>query len=226
MMKDSETNVASPGITRHQIREGVQQMIISGERQPGTKLRQQELAEHFGVAQGVVREALLELAAYGLVEVIDNRGVYVSKIDKSRLLESFEVRAMHEGLAARLCCDRATRAELRVLREMVEQMHKLGKSKKSDEMGSMDRQFHSRIIELSGNSMLVRLAHNYRVLGKFVRANRDPKTIRDEHMEILDAIEEGKADEAERLMREHIEAAREAIEKSMKSESFEPQWVV
>jgi len=225
-MKDSAATVATPGITRHQIRESVQQMIISGQRQPGTKLRQQELAEHFGVAQGVIREALLELAAYGLVEIIDNRGVYVSKIDKSRLLESFEVRAMHEGLAARLCCDRATRAELRVLGEMVEQMFKLGKAKKWEEMSSLDRQFHSRIIELSGNSMLVRLAHNYRVLGKFVRANRDLKVIRDEHLGILKAIEEGRATDAERLMREHIEAAREAIERSMKSESFQPQWVV
>src|SRR3954452_351012 len=154
---------AITGTTRHQIRESVQQMILSGERQPGSKLRQQELAEHFGVAQGVVREALLELAAYGLVEIIDNRGVYVSKIDKNRLLESFEVRAVHEGLAARLCCDRATRAELRMLAEMVEQMYKLGKGKKWEEMSSLDRQFHSRITELSGNSMLIRLAHNYRV---------------------------------------------------------------
>src|SRR5436305_8544748 len=96
-----KTSTRPATITRHQIRESVQQMILSGERQPGTKLRQQELAEHFGVAQGVIREALLELAAYGLVEIIDNRGVYVSKIDKNRLLESFEVRAMHEGLAAR-----------------------------------------------------------------------------------------------------------------------------
>ena len=74
--------------------------------------------------------------------------------------------------------------------------------------------------------MLMRLAHNYRVLGKFVRANRDPKVIRDEHIAILTAIEEGRADDAEKLMRDHIEAARSAIEKSMKSESFQPQWVV
>jgi DNA-binding GntR family transcriptional regulator len=224
-MKDPRPVQHAPGI-RHQIREGVQQMILNGELQPGAKLRQQELAEQFGVAQGVVREALLELAAYGLVEVIDNRGVYVSKIDKHRLLESFEVRAVQEGLAARLCCDRATRLEIRALREMVEQMFKLGKSKKAEEMSSMDRQFHGRITQLAGNGMLIRLAHNYRVLGKFVRANRDPGVIRDEHLAILDAIEQGRADDAERLMRAHIEAARSALEKSMKSDSFQPQWVV
>jgi DNA-binding GntR family transcriptional regulator len=224
-MKDSRPVQPTPGV-RHRIREGVQQMILSGELQPGTKLRQQELAGHFGVAQGVVREALLELAAYGLVEIIDNRGVYVSKIDKQKLLESFDVRAVHEGLAARLCCDRATRIELRALREMVEQMFKLGKSKKAEEMSSMDRQFHARITQLSRNGMLIRLAHNYRILGKFVRANRDPNVIRDEHFAILDAVEQGRADDAERLMREHIQAARSAIERSIKSDAFEPQWVL
>jgi DNA-binding GntR family transcriptional regulator len=221
-----KTSFPASTISRHQIRESVQQMILSGERQPGTKLRQQELAGKFGVAQGVVREALLELAAYGLVEIIDNRGVYVSKIDKNRLLESFDVRAVHEGLAARLCCDRATRAEIRILREMVEQMYKLGQTKASKEMSLLDREFHSKLTELSGNSMLVRLAHNYRVLGKFVRANRDPELIRNEHLGILDAIEGGRADDAERLMRQHIGHARAAIDESMKSDSFEPQWVV
>src|SRR3954468_10733826 len=84
-------------LTRHHIRENLQQMILSGERRPGSKLRQQELAELFGVAQGVVREALLELQAYGLVETIDNRGIFVSRLDKEKLLEAFDVRAVHEG---------------------------------------------------------------------------------------------------------------------------------
>ena len=96
----------APRVTRHRVRDSIQQMILSGERHPGSKLRQQELAEHFGVAQGVVREALLELQGFGLVETIDNRGIYVSQLDRARLLEAFHVREMHEGLAARLCCER------------------------------------------------------------------------------------------------------------------------
>jgi DNA-binding GntR family transcriptional regulator len=116
--------------------------------------------------------------------------------------------------------------DVRALREMADEMYKLGKAKKTEAMSSLDRQFHARITELSGNSMLMRLAHNYRVLGKFVRANRDPKLIRNDHRAILDAIEDGRADDAERLMRQHIEAARSAIEESMNSGSFQPQWVL
>lgn len=213
-------------VARHQIRENLQQMILSGERRPGSKLRQQELAEFFGVAQGVIREALLELQAYGLVETIDNRGIFVSRIDKEKLLEAFDVRAVHEGLAARLCCERANRAALRPLAEMAEKIYQLAREERLAEMGSGDREFHSRLIHLSGNSMLIRIADNYRVLGKFVRANRDPEIVRDEHLAILKAIDRGRAAEAERLTCEHVAAARVAVEASLASGAFEAQWVV
>src|SRR5437667_6189130 len=96
-------------VSRHQVRDTLQRMILAGERPPGTKLVQQQLARSFGVAQGVVREALLELQAFGLVESIDNRGVYVSELSVKRLLDSFDVREIHEGLAARLCCEHLNR---------------------------------------------------------------------------------------------------------------------
>ena len=72
----------------------------------------------------------------------------------------------------------------------------------------------------------MRLADNYRVLGKFVRANRDPQVVRDEHLAIIKSIERGRAAEAERLMREHVMAAKAAVEASLAKGVFEPQWVV
>ena len=73
--------------------------------------------------------------------------------------------------------------------------------------------------------MLVRLAENYWVLGKVIRANRDPSAVREEHLSVLAAIERGDADEAERRMREHIRAGRRAIELQMAEGRFAPQWV-
>jgi DNA-binding GntR family transcriptional regulator len=211
---------------RHHVRDSLQRMILTGERQPGTKLRQQELAKQFQVAQGVVREALLELQAYGLVEMIDRRGMFVTKLNKNKLLEAFEVREMHEALAARLCCERVTRAQVRELVEMAQQIYTLATNKKLDEMGSLDRELHARLVRLSGNSMLARLADNYAILGKFVRADRNPGVVRDEHVAILRAIEEGRPDDAERLIRSHVAAARLAVEKRIESGHFKPQWVV
>jgi len=226
-MPSSNGNAGETSVTRrHYVRENLQKMILNGEKRPGTKLRQQELAKRFQVAQGVIREALLELQAYGLVEMIDRRGMFVTKLNQDKILEAFEVREMHEALATRLCCERVTRAQIRELVEMSEQIYELANSKKPDEMGSLDRELHARLVRLSGNSMLVRLANNYAILGKFVRAERDPAVVRDEHVAILRAIEEGRADDAERLVRQHVAAARLAVEKRIERGDFKPHWVV
>src|SRR6185436_4435208 len=115
----------SQGTRRHFVRENLQRMILNGERRPGAKLRQQELAKKFQVAQGVIREALLELQAYGLVEMIDHRGMFVTPLNKKRFLEAFDVREVHEALAVRSCCERVTRTQIRELTEVANQIYSL-----------------------------------------------------------------------------------------------------
>ena len=211
--------------SRHSVRDGIQKMILSGRHQPGAKLVQMDLAKRFGVAQGVVREALFELQVWGLVETIDNRGVFVSKLNTEKLLESFDVRAVHEGLAARLCCDHATRAELREMARLAEKVYTCARDGKLDEMSSMDRKFHYKLVHLSRSSMLIRLADNYHVLGKIVRADREPEAVRDEHLAILEAIGHGQADQAEKLAKQHVLSAKQTIETKVKDGTFAPTWV-
>ena len=92
MARRSSTVTVHRMVARHEIRDSLQRMILDGEQQAGSKLVQQQLAKRFGVAQGVVREALLELQAYGLVETVDNRGVFVSELSGQKLLDAFDVR--------------------------------------------------------------------------------------------------------------------------------------
>jgi len=212
-------------VARHRIRERLQQMILDGRCKPGSKLNQKELAEKFHVSQAVVREALLELQVCGLVETIDNRGVFVGWLDAQKLLESYDVREVHEGLAARLCGERVTRAQIKTMKEMAEQIHVLGRSGKLEQMALLDRAFHQQILRLSGNSMLNRLADNYWVLGKVIRLGRDPEAVCKEHLAILDAIEANQAEKAERLMREHIRVGKTTAEEQIKQGKFVPQWV-
>src|ERR1700683_5324611 len=91
-----------PRIARHRVREEIQRGILSGERKSGDRLSQQNLARELGVAQGTVRESLLELQWLGLVESIDRLGVFVEKLDAPRLCEAYQVREFLEGLASRL----------------------------------------------------------------------------------------------------------------------------
>src|SRR5580765_691210 len=103
---------------RGRVREDVRRLILAGELKPGTQLKQQVLAKRFGVAQSVVRESLLELQASGLVRSVDNHGIFVGDLDTHSLIHAYFIREVLEGLAARLCCERASRADVRAMYEM------------------------------------------------------------------------------------------------------------
>ena len=222
---DAETGTSGI-LARHRVRDAVQRLILSGELKSGQRLVQQELAGQFGVAQSVVRESLLELQFCGLVRAVDNLGMFVSKLEPEMLLEAYQVREMFEGLAARLCCEQAARTDLRELRELAQHNYRLGRDGKLEEMAALDRQFHHHTVLISRNHLLVQLTEGYRVLGMFIRANRDISQVRDEHLEIVAAIEANRPAQAERLARRHVQAARLAIERQLDQGTFVPQWVV
>jgi len=215
----------SPTLARHRVRDAIQQLIVSGEYRPGQRLVQQELAHRFGVAQSVVRESLLELQFCGLVEAVDNLGMFVSGLDAPMLLAAYEIREMFEGLGARRCCERASRADLRELTGLAEQTYRLGQKGELSAMSASDRRFHYRTIQASQNRLLAKLTESYQVLGMFVRADRDIRQVRDEHLEIVEAIAANQPNEAERLARRHVRAARQAIEQKIATGAFVPNWV-
>jgi DNA-binding GntR family transcriptional regulator len=68
-----------------------------GKWPPGAPLRQEEIAAELGVSRVPVREALFQLQAEGLVQVVPNKGVYVRGIDANELAELFRLRRLLEG---------------------------------------------------------------------------------------------------------------------------------
>ena len=91
-MKKTRKKSTRRSPSRHGVRDQLQKMILAGKLQPGSKLHQQELATRFHSAPGVIREALLELTAKGLVDVHDNLGFFVAELrneGQSAILHSF-----------------------------------------------------------------------------------------------------------------------------------------
>jgi DNA-binding GntR family transcriptional regulator len=211
-------------VVRHDVREEIQRRILSGESKPGERLSQQSLARELGVAQGTVRESLMELQWLGLVESVDRLGVFVEKLDVGRICEAYMVREVMEGLAARLACRAASRDDISELNSMAEEIFKLAKEE-DPEAASLDRKFHLHITELTRNDTLLRLSKTYRALGMTVRAFRQPSVIYAEHLKIVEAIQHNFAEEAERQARQHVLGAREMIETQAKLGHFVPQWV-
>jgi DNA-binding GntR family transcriptional regulator len=217
--------VTEAKIARHHVREEIQRRILSGETKPGDRLSQQSLAKELGVAQGTVRESLMELQWLGLVESVDRLGVFVEKLDAERICEAYSIREVLEGLAARLACNHVGRADVSGLYSMADEILRLAQDNAEEKMGALDRAFHMQITTLSRNRILVRLAETYKVLGMAVRASRDPEVVHDEHLRIVKAIEYNFADEAEKLARAHVAEARRTLEKQAETGHFTPKWV-
>jgi len=208
------------------VREDVRRLILSGELRPGTRLTQQQLAKRFGVAQSVIRESLLELQFSGLVESVDNLGIFVSDLDTDMLLQAYEVREVLEGMAARLCCETASRNDIKQLMDQAERIDQLGQAGQLVERGSLDRAFHHKTILISGNPILTNLTDSYQMLNMVVQLTRDHEQVFREHTAIVKAIEAGDADAAERAARDHVAGLRQYIQKLIADGKFEPRWVL
>jgi DNA-binding GntR family transcriptional regulator len=90
----------------------IEEAIVSGELEPGTVLRQEQLSEQFNVSRTPIREALRRLAALGLVSFVPNRGVRVRTISRDDLHEAFMVRAELESLATEVAAAKMTPEDL------------------------------------------------------------------------------------------------------------------
>ena len=214
-------------VSRHRVRESIRRMIVDGRYEPGSRLVQGDLARQLDVSRGVVREAMLELQAYGLVQTVDNRGAMVRQFDKSDLIECYEMREMLEALGARRCCDRITARQLRELRDMAQEVCRLHAAGQSVDGARLDNEFHSRLLRIAGHRLLERVSACYWMLGKVATGKGvSRERTRDSHLAILQAIESGDRDAAERAMREHIRYGWLELERLLADESFVLEWIV
>jgi len=92
--------------------------IVNGDYRDGERLREQELAEAFGVSRGPVREALRALERYGLAILLPRRGAYVVGISLDVIAEAFNARAALAGIAARQLARRPAAATAQAETEM------------------------------------------------------------------------------------------------------------
>ncbi|MBL8482107.1 MAG: GntR family transcriptional regulator [Rhodocyclaceae bacterium] len=192
-----------------ELSELIEEQIATGARRPGTRLDEQELAAEFGVSRTPIREALIQLAAAGLVDMRPRRGALVAEVGPARLCEMFEVMAELEAMCARLAARRITAAEQQALLEAHGSCEAARDAQDPDSYYKLNEVFHHRIYAASHNGFLAEQAtalhrrlRPYRRLQLRVR-NR-MLTSYNEHAEIVDAILAGDGDRAANAIRSHV----------------------
>jgi GntR family transcriptional regulator of vanillate catabolism len=93
--------------------ERIRQAILDGDFAPMSRLNEVRLSRHLGVSRTPVRAALQTLAGEGLLHYVANRGFIVRPILLPEIVDAYEMRALAEGLVARLAAERGLPAELR-----------------------------------------------------------------------------------------------------------------
>jgi DNA-binding GntR family transcriptional regulator len=199
--------------------------IVEGEIPAGAKISEPELARRYGISRAPLREAIGRLEACNLVVRRPNVGGRVASLSLCGLLELYDVREVMEGLAARLAAEHMTAAEIADLRKLLREHEQLVELKEGiayfQKEGDLD--FHYRIVQGSHSERLIGLLCNdlYHLVRMYryqfgMPGPRARNAFR-EHDHIVDAIEHRDTELAELLMRRHIRAARNNVEKQFQS---------
>jgi DNA-binding GntR family transcriptional regulator len=200
--------------------ERLRDMIVSGELEEGSRLREQVLCEQLGVSRTPLREALKVLASEGLLERLPNRGARVTHLSVADLEQMFEVMGGIEGFAGQLACARITDQEVEIIRELHDAMASYFRQDDMLQLFKVDQEIHRRIVRAARNDALYAtyesLATRIRPARfKGARRDSDQQSLMDDHVEMVEALAERDGVRLGRIMQEHIRRkgviARKAI---------------
>lgn len=221
-----------------EIVEQIRELMTGGELKPGDKLlSERDLAERLQVSRPSVREAIRSLELMGFVEIRRGGGTFVRDtnadeiirplamflaVERSSLLEMFEVRRVFETAAATMAAERATAEEIARLEAALAAMRERFNARDSEKGEEADVDFHYAIAEATHNALLVRL---FRTLSEeFSRAvsvarrelyehQDNPRKLVAQHRRIYLAIKRQDPESAARAMLEHLDYAERELRK-------------
>jgi len=196
-------------------------MIIDKRLRPGDRIRLTELCQEMGVSRTPLVNALKRLSAERLVEWAPRYGIYVRRFTAQEMVDLYEVRVALESLAARLAADRVTGPDIDRLEAMFRDVLIDDTPEAMRRYTPLDREFHWRIVELSGNQQLAAALQSIH-MQIFAYQDGIARTIAEsvpEHYEFLRALRARDGAACERLMREHLSQAVVRLRQKMQVEA-------
>ena len=187
----------------------LRQAILRGELKPGERLMEIHLANKLGVSRTPIREAIRKLELEGLVNIIPNKGAYVTGISDKDVHDIYMIRSMLEGLCVRWATEHITQEQLEELDEIILLSEYHMDKGHSDQLTELDGRFHQILYEASQSRILDHVLsdfHKYVQLARRTSVKTEERAIKSigEHNEILNAIKAKDAEKAGNLATIHI----------------------
>ncbi len=188
---------------------------------PGDRFSELEIGKRMGVSRTPVREALFRLRNEGLLDVESKSGWFVLDIDFRRLDQLYDLRVILELASVARLCARSEASALPAELEALKAQWLLPAAERltdAREVGAQDEQFHASLVRAVGNAEIARVhwdvTERIRIVRRldFTRADRIDATY-GEHAKILRAVIQRKPDQAQLLLRSHIEQSKAEVRK-------------
>ena len=201
----------------------LREAILTGQLQPGERLREIELSNQMGVSRTPLREALRMLEHEGLVLMYPRRGACVANISEKDLKDVLEVRRVLEDLTMELACRNCTPELIRQLRIKNLEIEQAVRKKDVRMIAQKDVEFHDIIYEIADNHKLTQIISNlreqiYRFRLEYVKEEAKREQIIREHKTIIQEMEAGRIEEARAAMRDHIKNQEIGVWMNLKQE--------
>jgi DNA-binding GntR family transcriptional regulator len=198
--------------------EEVLDLIMSRRIEPGALLQERRLADHLHMSRTPVRDALLMLEGEGLLIRQGSRGLQVKSMHIEDFVENLAIRKLLEPEAARLATGRLAEEQLGSLADrlaaLIRQAAMDGSEPERGEVRAIDDELHSAISDAAGNAQMATIIRSLRRRTQFFDLRSVPERFEStcrEHLAIVEALRDNRADEAANAMRTHLDAVRQSI---------------
>ena len=205
-----------PEDSKPAVTEALRAAILMGEYAPRQRLVEIDLCERFATSRFILRAALQELSAQGLVEFQRNRGARVREVSLDEAIEITEVRILLEGHLAARAAERVSRADIAMLRAIVRDMRAaVGKSELLA-YSDLNARLHAAVRDIAAHetaSRLLRQLRDQTVRHQFSLSlvPGRPRVSLPQHEAIVAAITARKPEEAQQAMHEHLQSVIQAF---------------
>jgi DNA-binding GntR family transcriptional regulator len=205
-----------PPDARLEVAGAIRTAILQGEYAPGQRLIEADLCARYDTSRFIVRSALQELSAQGLVEFQRNRGARVREISLGEAIEITEVRKLLEGLQAGRAAQRVTTAEAVALRGIATGMRTAVSKGELLRYSDLNASLHAAIRDIAAHETAARLLRQLR--DQTVRHQFSlslvpgrPAVSLPQHESIVAAVTAHDPAAAEQAMHDHLESVIEAL---------------
>lgn len=198
------------------IADDIAMAIAARKLPPGTKLREEALAGVYSVSRTKIRAALLILSKDKLVNIVPDKGAFVSQPSEKEAREVFAARRIIEAAMTREFIAKAKALDYKALERHLKQEHQAVSGGNSRIRSEILGDFHILIAKIVGNQVLTdimqELIARSTLITMLYQSERDAACSSDEHLAFLRAAKSGDTEHAIRLMMEHLEHVESALQ--------------